>query len=287
MACSVLLVSITHCPHFHMGQKHKVLHLILRFLETCTIVGLFAWQASVSVDKFNAGVTSLQERLEDTGTILYPSITFCAKHIFHTFPGIIDRLKNNKTDISFNELKQIALLKSWSMEKMFHFVSHKNFENKNPFPCNTIGGASMGKPCVFPFTYESVNSTEFTFDNCTFLDDSSAWCNTRVTENGHYMTGFWGYCSHSCQGQRAEPGSEFNLASRKEPGLWSTALFDLSTWGSGLCHTYNPPGLSEPGVDGQFYALFNKEVTLPSNATSLFRGFKIYIHDKGACSKNL
>ena len=80
-----------------MGQKHKVLHLILRFLETCTIVGLFAWQASVSVDKFNAGVTSLQERLEDTGTINYPSITFCAKHVWRTFPGVIDMIKNNKS----------------------------------------------------------------------------------------------------------------------------------------------------------------------------------------------
>ena len=80
-----------------MGQKHQVPHLILRFLETCTIVGLFAWQASVSVDKFNAGVTSLQERLEDTGTINYPSITFCAKHVFQTFPGVIDMLKNNQS----------------------------------------------------------------------------------------------------------------------------------------------------------------------------------------------
>ena len=108
----------------------------------------------------------------------------------------------------------------------------------------------MGKPCVFPFTYKSINSTEFTFDNCTLIDDTSPWCNTRVTESGHYITGFWGYCSESCRGQRAEPSSEFNLASSKEPGLWSSALFDLSTWGTGLCHTYNPPGPSEPGVDG-------------------------------------
>ena len=143
----------------------------------------------------------------------------------------------------------------------------------------------MGKPCVFPFTYKSINSTEFTFDNCTLIDDTSPWCNTRVTESGHYITGFWGYCSDSCRGQRAEPGSGFNLASSKEPGLWSSALFDLSTWGTGLCHTYNPPGPSEPGVDGQFYALFNKEEKLASNESSLFRGFKIYIHDKGVAGK--
>jgi len=36
-------------------------------------------------------------------------------------------------------------------------------------------------------------------------------------------------------------------------------LFDLSTWGSGLCHTYNPPGEVEPGVTGQLYALLGDE----------------------------
>ena len=158
--------------------------------------------------------------------------------------------------------------------------------NRKQFPCNTISGASMGKPCIFPFTYKSVNSTEFTFYNCTSVDDTSPWCNTRVTESGHYITGFWGYCSASCQGERAEPQSEYNLASSRAPGLWSSALFDLSTWGSGLCHTYNPPGASEPGVDGQFYALFNKEEKV-ANVESLFRGFNIYIHDRGNALKAL
>ena len=35
---------------------------------------------SVAVDKYQSKLTSLQERLEDTGSLLYPSITFCPKY---------------------------------------------------------------------------------------------------------------------------------------------------------------------------------------------------------------
>ena len=41
--------------------------------------------------------------------------------------------------------------------------------------------------------------------------------------------------------------------------LYQIGLFDLSTWGSGVCHTYNPPKEVEPGVSGQFYAILGKE----------------------------
>ena len=47
------------------------------------------------------------------------------------------------------------------------------------------------------------------------------------------------------------------------PHIAQVGLFDLSTWGSGLCHTYNPPGEVEPGVTGQLYALLGQEKTNP------------------------
>ena len=52
-----------------------------------------------------------------------------------------------------------------------------------------------------------------------------------------------------------------------------------STWGSGICHTYNPPAAVEPGVTGQFYALLgHKEKVLDPMR---FQGFNIYLHDAG------
>ena len=64
-----------------------------------------------------------------------------------------------------------------------------------------------------------------------------------------------------------------------DPSLWSMGLFDLSTWGSGICHTYDPPGPVEPGVSGQFYALLGDKDKV--FAPMRFLGFNIYLHDKG------
>ena len=40
--------------------------------------------------------------------------------------------------------------------------------------------------------------------------------------------GQWGYCSEDCTGEKPDYESEYNLAMR--PDLWTTGLFDLSTW---------------------------------------------------------
>ena len=33
----------------------------------------------------------------DNGALLYPSITFCTKYIWQTFPGVLEILNNNKS----------------------------------------------------------------------------------------------------------------------------------------------------------------------------------------------
>ena len=84
------------------------------------------------------------------------------------------------------------------------------------------------------------------------------------------MDGYWGYCSPSCSGELPSPTSKYSLTT--QPNLWNLALFDLSTWGSGICYTYDPPsevgfGNSkkvdfcqvEPGVFGQMYALLGHQ----------------------------
>ena len=124
----------------------------------------------------------------------------------------------------------------------------------------------------------SDNASYQVFNACTSLDDVTPWCYTRVDERGHFVAGQWGYCPASCRGQRVEHESGYNLALAR-PDLWTTALVDLSSWGAGLCHTYNPPRPTEPGVSGQFYAFFGGQgKVFPPN---IFLGFNIYIHDKG------
>ena len=119
------------------------------------MVGLFFWQASVALDKYQSGLTTLQERLEDTGSLTYPSITFCAKHIWEDFPGVMEIINNNNT-VSHSELKQFAMENYWTRDKMFNFVSHQDAIENKSFPCNTVGGSKSGRPCFFPFKYQSL-----------------------------------------------------------------------------------------------------------------------------------
>ena len=105
---------------------------------------------------------------------------------------------------------------------------------------------------------------ERTFSTCTSLDDVTPWCYTRtrvipdinhglqdqallgagfwifpVQEDLGSLDGYWGYCSPNCSGELPSPASKFSLTAW--PDFWNLALFDLSTWGSGICYTYDPP----------------------------------------------
>ena len=52
----------------------------------------------------------------------------------------------------------------------------------------------------------------------------------------------------------AVPESSYNFAGGDYDQLWEAGLYNLDTWSAGLCHTYNPPAASQPGIDGQLFA---------------------------------
>ena len=109
----------------------------------------------MAVDKYQSKLTSLQERLEDSGSLLYPSVTFCPKYIWEGFPGVMEILNNNKS-LKFYDIKNFAQMNYWTRRKLFSFVSHQNAVRNKSFPCNTVGGSKTGKPCSFPFIYQSI-----------------------------------------------------------------------------------------------------------------------------------
>ena len=129
-----------------------------------------------------------QERLEDSGTLLYPSITFCPKYIWQvTPPGISHSCCSLRTCRSspgswssstttspwtsttssslpsptFGLGRRCCLLRHVEpcndlslYAQVFSFVSHQNAVPNQSFPCNTVGGSKKGKPCAFPFIYQ-------------------------------------------------------------------------------------------------------------------------------------
>jgi len=61
--------------------------------------------------------------------------------------------------------------------------------------CATTGtsGAGADKPCIFPFNYEGIIYRE-----CTTVKASAKWCATKTDDDGHYISGEWGYCGEAC-----------------------------------------------------------------------------------------
>ena len=96
---------------------------------------IFFWQSTISLDKFYSRQTTLQETLEDTGTILYPSISICPRNIWDKYPGLMEQIKADQNK-SFDVLKEFALQHHWTRDKLFKFVSHD--VKDEPFPCNTL-----------------------------------------------------------------------------------------------------------------------------------------------------
>ena len=63
---------------------------------------------------------------------------------------------NNNKSLEFYDIKNFAQMNYWTRRKVFSFVSHQNAIKNRSFPCNTVGGSKTGKPCSFPFIYQSI-----------------------------------------------------------------------------------------------------------------------------------
>ena len=77
------------------------------------------------------------------------------RYIWEGFPGVMEILNNNKS-LEFYDIKNFAQMNYWTRRKVFSFVSHQNAIKNRSFPCNTVGGSKTGKPCSFPFIYQSI-----------------------------------------------------------------------------------------------------------------------------------
>ena len=251
-------------------------HLFFNILIFCVLLGLFIWQCSLSISKFMRNKTSFYNTIKSKDTILYPSVTVCKKY---TYEKNLDYLFHDGT-LRLSEIKEEVIKNSLDVEKVFYFFTHPGMLGLT-FPCTTnLDGTDPGKPCAFPAKYN--NST---FYGCLQITTSSPICFTRVTKNhtAYFEDGvkeFWSYCSDDCtDGQIAHPGSNFNLARRENMDIWSSQFFDLRTWESGLCHTYDPPDKSGQGIQNRLYFLLGYR-NMKSDSKMML-GYDIYIHEKG------
>ena len=104
---------------------------------------------------------------------------------------------------------------------------------------------------------------------------------TKYTVNGQV---YWGYCQENCSGETIGPKSDYNLANQAFSNLCDSTFFDLCTWESGVCRTYNPPETSSQGLQNRLYFMLgNKEL----DDYGMLFGFDIYIHEKDNSGQGL
>ena len=87
---------------------------------------------------------------KDDGNILFPSMTVCKKRMYTKYPQIlIDYFQPQHMDTMVN----YDTVKSWVKEHthnrstLFKRLSHKTQGASNQYPCNTVSGDDIGKPC--------------------------------------------------------------------------------------------------------------------------------------------
>ena len=157
---------------------------------------------------------------------------------------------------------------SWSLEESVHFFTHPGVMNMT-YPCTTLtGGMDPGKPCHFPVNYKGTIQKK-----CFQMDTSSDACVTKrynQTERDFYHFGF---CDKRCNGELPGPDSPYNLAKKQYKNLWTSNFYDFSSYTKGLCHTYDPPIRSKPGLRYRLYFMLKK--------VGRFNDFDIFFHEKG------
>ena len=210
------------------------------------------------------------------------------------------------TTFEAEEIKLWYLEHTWNRSILFKHVSHNTVGGPNRQSCNTIGGATPGKPCAFPFVfpdcelspkppvcYSEDTKTPITYTHCAILTETSPWCSTRTHENNSHVPSVWGYCPTECTGESYQ--QEDDLSADHYSNFWTENLY-LMISDIGHCQTYDPSYPSLANHNGQFYALlgwlfYHFLLSLicvicitgdkaHSRENDQYDGYNIYIHDR-------
>ena len=180
------------------------------------------------------------------------------------------RLTNES--IGFPEIKSWVKEHTHNRSSLVNRFSHKTKKMIRGYPCNTISGDVIGKPCKFPFVYPDCTikdqrlnyctptTSAKEFRGCTDVQGQTKWCSTRNYDNNSWIIRNWGYCDPNCTEEKLEMYERTaHITDQLLENHW-TESFDyfFSVDQAGHCHTYNPRYKSGSGQFGQLYAMLGK-----------------------------
>ena len=244
-------------------QVFKYSVLVILVVLFCTIL----FQSGL---KYRKKITSYQKTSINEDKLLYPSVSICKKY---TFDDYIDEELLNHT-FSMSEKQDLIKKNAWLRERAIIFVGHASMLGMT-YPClTTLGGTDAGKLCSFP-------SPDYFSNPCDFDQTQKKVCFTRMQDNGEKYYSKrgelkWGFCPKGCNGEIANQTSPYNLASKEE--LWEGDLFDLRSWGVGICHTYNPPEPSDTDLTSRLVLLLG---SVNDPGSTWLDSFQVYLHERG------
>ena len=132
---------------------------LAKFCLIFILMGLFIYQSSRTIKKFQAQKTSLQVMGEmellisekqpievtqtDEGSILFPSISICKDEMYDKEEeGILSRLESG--GLSVEDARQLFEEKTFSRSRLVKDLRIKTVDGANNHPCNTISGPRKG-----------------------------------------------------------------------------------------------------------------------------------------------
>ena len=196
-------------------------------------------------------------------------MTVCKHRMYTKDPHfLIEFFDRNasKNSITVEEVRSWVYKHTWNRSKVFRMLSHKTHEGFEEYPCNTISGQTVGKPCSFPFVFPdcsmkdhkhnfcSISNQSKIYHQCISYDALEPWCSTRNYLNDSHIFENWGHCSEKCKNISRTTG---NLQFYDD--LWEEKIdYLLGGEYKGHCFTYNPLHKSAAGHAGQLYALLGK-----------------------------
>ena len=223
--------------------------------------------------------------MQEEELLLYPSISVCKKYSIEHENLFVANISyvGNETDVArVVESVEKRYKEDLALEKQIFFFTQPGAMNMT-FPCTTThGGSAPGRPCIFPvhLTYHNKTTMYSGCLNGDILEIPDRACFTKVFKNNSVNFDkasdlSWGYCPKSCEGQTASPQSSFNLAKSNNTNLWTSKFYDFSDFEDGFCHTYDPPGKSDPDFISRTYFMIS------NNPDYLNQKYQIFIHERG------
>ena len=202
----------------------------LQNVISLALFSIFTFTCYSNWQKYNLGLTSFDVEEKRVKYMKYPSVTICPSLVFTKNKAKYKKVLKNSNSTLDDKIDIMNGNKNID-DTVFH-LDHPSDDNEG-HPCMTkFGPYDAGKPCIFPFRFQLLNSNNAVsslnysrnlkgiLTNSCFemFDGIRRVCPTKVDSNMTRMEDRYsvatgsGICPEKCKGEKLSSESKHNLA---------------------------------------------------------------------------